>query len=209
MSSGPVRICALDLATSTGAADGLVGDQKPRLWTWCLSDAGEGRPERLAYLRRFVDSYIAECQPDQIVYEKPLGIAVIASMMAKRIYMTSEDTLAFLRGSVGVVESCAGFAGIPVHGLDIKAARGHLVGQRTFKDGNAKDATMRACRALGWAPENNDESDAAALWSLACGQANPRLAAALGRAHMAAKDTPVVTRASRGAKALPLFGAKP
>lgn len=184
-------VAAFDLATATGGAHGEVGDSRPLLWSWLLSDAGTERPARLAHLGRFLLAYFAEFKPALVVYEKPLGIAVIANMMGKGIYATSEDTLALLRGSIGVLEAIAcmnGLAPENVRGIDIKDARGHLCGQRTFAKGTAKDATMRAAGALGWAPENDNEADAAALWSLACGQLNPRYAAALGRAHLAAKD---------------------
>jgi hypothetical protein len=202
-----MRILALDLATETGAADGLTTDQKPRLWSWYLADAGEGRPRRLAFLRRFVDSYLAEFKPDLVVFELPLNIATIASMMAKGIYVTKEDTLAFLRGSIGVVECCAGFAGVEIRGVDIKTARKHLTGRATYPDGGAKDATMRACRALGWNAANHNESDAAALWSLAVGQSNPKMAAAV-RAAMGGEDAtgaPPAVKRKRGSRG-DLFG---
>lgn len=210
-------IAAFDVATATGCADGRPADGKPRFWTWDLSDAGDARPQRLALLRRFCDSYFEQQrnerrQVDEVVYELPLGIGTIARMMAARQFNTSEDVLLMLRGAIGVLEGCAAHAGVPIiRGMDIKDARKHLTGQRTFPSGDAKDATTRGCRALGWRVENDNEADACALWSLACGQANPRLAAALGRAHLAAKDSPAPAGGRQTAKrrdsagALPLF----
>lgn len=202
-------IAAFDVATACGCADGSPGGGPPRLWTWYLDDAGDGRARRLAYLRRYLDAYFAETRVDEVVIEKPMGIAIIAAMMAKKIFRTSEDVLLTLRGAIGVVECCAAFAGVPaVRLIDIKDARGHLVGQRTFKDSDAKAATMRACQALRWAPEDDNQADAAAMWSLACGQQNPRLAAALGRAHLAAKEAPAPKRKALPPGAGPLFGGK-
>jgi hypothetical protein len=194
-----VYVAAFDLATSVGCADGSTDTSKPRLWTWALTDAGDGRARRLAFLRRFLDAYFAETKVDVVVYEKPLGIAIIAAMMAKGQYRTSEDVLSMLRGAIGVLEACAAYAGVPeIRSIDVKDARQHLVGQRTFRHDDAKAMTMRACQALGWEPANYDESDAAALWSLAVGQHNPRMAAATRAVHMAADaDTFESPRSSR------------
>lgn len=202
-------IAAFDFATACGCADGVAGSDRPRLWSWYLTDAGEGRPPRLAYFRRYLDAYFGEQKVDEVVFEKPMGIAVIASMMAKGIFRTSEDVLLMLRGGIGVLEASASLAGVPVvRGIDIKDARKHLVGQRTFPDGTAKVATIRAATALGWAPENDNEADAAAIWSLACGQANPRMAAAMGRAHLAAKEAPAPRRNKAAPGAGPLFSER-
>jgi hypothetical protein len=181
-------IAAFDVATATGCCDGFAdGGTPPRFWTWRMEDAGNGRPRRLAYMRRFLDSYFAQQRVDEVVYELPLSIGFIVQMMKNGKFVTSEDVLMMLRGQIGVLECCAAYAGVPtVRGIDIKDARKHLTGQRTFPDGNAKDMTTRACRMLGWAVENADEADAGALWSLACGQHNPRLAAATRAAHMGA-----------------------
>ena len=199
--AGPF-IAAFDLATATGCADGRPGDKRPRLWSWYLDDAGSERAPKLGLLWRFCDAYFLQQkeqgQPvDEVVYEKPLGIAVIASMMAKGQYRTSEEVLATLRGSIGVLEACAAHHGIKVRGMDIKDARKHLTGQRTFPDGNAKRATMRAAGALGWDPQNDNEGDAAALWSLAVGQANPLYAEVTRATHMAKADAAPATKRAR------------
>lgn len=202
-------IAAFDLATVTGCADGRAGDRNPRLWSWDLHDGGDDRPRKLAYLRRFLDAYFAETQVDEVIYELPMNIGTIASMMKRGIFVTSEDVLMMLRGLIGVLEASAAHHGLPVRGIDVKDARKHLTGQRTFPDGTAKQATLRACRALGWPAETDNESDAAALWSLACGQANPRIAAAMTRAHMAAKEpAPTPGRKKRPLTAGPLFEDK-
>lgn len=183
-------IAAFDVATATGCCDGLADGSPPRFWSWHMDDAGDGRPRRLAYLRRFCDAYFAQQRVDEVVYELPLSIGFIVQMMKQNKFVTSEDVLMMLRGSIGVLESCAAFAGVPViRGIDIKDGRKHLLGRRTFPDGEAKAMTIRGCRALGWAVESGDEADACAIWSLAVGQHNPRVAAA-ARAAFVADDTP-------------------
>lgn len=204
-------IVAFDIATLTGACHGVVGDAKPLLWTWNLTDGGDERPSRLAHLDRFLTAYFADFKPAIVAYEKPLGIAVIAGRMAHGIYNINEDTLAMLRGAIGVLEARAAAAGVPkIIQVDIKDARGHLCGQRTFPKGqDAKAATMRACAALGWRPASNDESDAAAIWSLVCAQENPAMAN-LTRAHLAAKDVTIGRKSERVARqsAGPLFAKR-
>lgn len=190
-------IAAFDLATATGCADGYPDQKAPRLWSWYLDDAGGERSARLAFLWRFCDAYFqqqrAQCGGvDEVVYELPMNIATIAGAMARGQFRTSEETLGTLRGSIGVLEACAAHHGIKsIRGMDIKDARKHVTGHRTFPKGiDAKAMTMRAVAALGWAPENNNESDAAVLWALAAGQSNPLLAQATRAVHM---DQPSVT----------------
>ena len=190
-------IAAFDLATATGCADGYPSQQAPRLWSWYLDDAGGFRPARLAYLWRFCSTYFEQQralgQPvDEVVYELPMNIGTIANAMARGSFVTSEETLATLRGSIGVLEAAAANVGIQtIRGMDIKDARKHVTGQRTFPKGvDAKAMTMRAVVALGWRPENNNESDAAVLWALAAGQASPAAAATTRAVHM---DQPTVT----------------
>lgn len=202
---------SFDIATLTGACHGEVGGARPRLWTWALSDAGDARPDRLAHLDRFLTAYFAEFKPEVVAYEKPLSIGVIAGRMKHGIYNINEDTLLMLRGAIGVLEARAAAAGVPkIIQVDIKDARGHLCGQRTFPKGqDAKAATMRACAALGWRPASNDESDAAAIWSLVCAQENPAMAN-LTRAHLAAKDMAIGRKSERVARqsAGPLFSRR-
>jgi len=190
-------IAAFDVATACGCADGVAGAGKPRFWTWYLSDAGEGRPRRLAYLRRFCDAYFAEQKVDEVVYELPMGIGTIARMMAAGKFKTSDEVLMTLRGAIGVLECCAAHAGVPiVRGIEIKDARKHLLGRATFKDGKAKEMTIRGCRSLGWEVENDNEADAGALWSLAVGQSNPLYAAAT-RAALGDAPTPAAGSSRR------------
>lgn len=173
-------IAAFDLASATGCADGRVGDQKPRLWSWYLTDAGGERPARLALLRRFCDKYFEEFKPDKVAYELPMSIAVISGMMAKGKFLTSENVLATLRGAIGVLECCAAHAGIThIEGINVNDARKHFCGRRTFPKGTGKEEVAKVCRSLGYNAESDNESDAAAIWSLMCAKDNPRIAAAL------------------------------
>lgn len=202
-----MNVSAFDIATCTGVCDGSVGET-PRLFSWWLVDGGDERPQRLAHLDRFLTAYFNEFKPEIVAYEKPLSIAVIAGRMKHGIYNINEDTLAMLRGAIGVLEARAAAAGIPrIIQVDIKDARKHVCGQRTFPKGqDAKAATMRAIAALGWRPETNDEADSAAIWALVCAQENPAMAS-ITRAHLAAKDMTIGRKSERVARqsAGPLF----
>jgi hypothetical protein len=174
-------IAAFDVATNTGVCDGVAGGI-PRLWTWVLSDAGDGRPRRLAYLRAYLDSYFKENAVGRVFYEKPMPIAAQVNAKPGSGFGASEDQLAFLRGSLGVLEACAAMAGIHViEGVSVQDARKHFCGQRTFARGadgksQAKDAVLRMCAILKIPAANDHEADAAAIWSYGCAISNPRTA---------------------------------
>ena len=163
-------ITGLDIATSCGAADGVPGS-RPRFWTWNLRKAGEGRPARLALLMAYVMRYLDENRPDGVFYEAGMTMRVALSVGA------TDETLAFLRGSIGVVEACCARAKVPtIQAVDVQAARKHFTGRASFPKGKSKGMVYSHCRALGWTPANQDESDAGAIFSYGCAQMDPRAA---------------------------------
>jgi len=169
MIRGRQIIAGFDIAKSCGCADGAVGG-KPRAWTWSLH-VKDGRPARLALLRDFCDRYFAENPIDALFYERGLGIAV-----AMEIGM-SDDTIAMLRGAIGVVEACAAKARIPrIQPVGVQEARRHLLGPGRIPRGEGKRLVRDRCDVLGWQTKNDDESDALAIWSLGCGLMNPLVA---------------------------------
>lgn len=172
-------VAAFDLATFTGASDGRSGS-KPRSWSWDLGKAGKGRPARLAMLRDYADRYLTESKPDAVFYENPLPVAALFAQVQKMGFQAAfrmgatEETIGFLRGAIGVIESSAAKARVPhVEGLDVQAARRSLTGLGKFPKGEGKDIVFDWCRRLGWNPANTDESDALAIWSLGCGKLSP------------------------------------
>lgn len=114
------------------------------------------------------DRYFSENQVDMLFYEKGLSLGA-----AFEIGM-QEETVALLRGAIGVVEACASKAKIPIiRGVSVQEARKHLVGRGQIPKGQGKSIVRERCRVLGWQVANDDESDACAIWSWGCGQANP------------------------------------
>ena len=93
----------------------------------------------------------------------------------------SEETIALLRGAIGVVESCAVHHGVQiVEPVSVQDARQALTGKRTFPrvkgKSTAKDAIMDTARMLGVDVATDHESDAFAVWWWAGAKHNPRLA---------------------------------
>lgn len=168
-------ITAFDLATITGVCD---GDSKPRVWTWDLHDAGppDDRPHRLGLLSRFIVKYLDAHKPSLIVYEAPMPLS---AMMQRG---SSEETVAFLRGSIGVLEAICGNRNIPVEGVTPQKARQSVLGWYTNKTGEKtkprviREVTMLGLRGIdGEAPSEN-ECDAYVVWQWAINRLNPRLA---------------------------------
>lgn len=172
-------IAAFDLATMTGGADGPAGG-RPRSWSWDLAKAGKSRPARLAMLRDYADRYLVETKPDAVFFEKPLPIAALfaqvqhGGMQSAFRMGATDETIGMLRGCIGVIESSAAKAKIPlIEGVDVQAARRALTGLGKFPKGEGKDIVFDWCRRLGWNPANTDESDAMAIWAMGCGKMSP------------------------------------
>lgn len=103
---------------------------------------------------------------------------------------SSEDVVAMLRGSIGVLEAAASAAGIEnIGSFSVQDARQHLTGFRTFPKVKgksvAKEAVMKAVKTLGIDVQGHDQADAACGWLYCSALANPRLA------HL---DTPLFGR---------------
>ena len=172
-------VAAFDLATEAGCCDGAVAG-RPRLWTWFLSDAGAGRPERLLMLAKFLRKYF-ETQPcERVVYELPMPLGMIGSKKDKRIMM-SEQSIAFSRGAIGVLEMTCAEHSKPVEGVSAQDARQSVLGWRTNRSGKGttKARIMQEVTGLHHvAAENHNEADAYIAWAYACARLNPRLAVA-------------------------------
>lgn len=166
-----MMVAAFDIATSTGCADGPTNG-RPRCWTWSMKRPA-GRPAKLALLRDYADRYFAENRPDAVFYERGLGIAA-----AMEIGM-SDDTMALLRGAIGIIEASAAKACIPhIQAVGVQEARRYLLGPGRIPRGQGKALVFERCKSLGCNVTNNDESDAAAIWYLGCGLLSP------GSAHL-------------------------
>lgn len=169
MKDKPV-IAAFDLATKTGVCWGRPG-AKPFLATWNLWEAGPVRPARLSHLWSMLTEFFEDERPDIVRYEAPMNLAGMGKAGS------SEETILLLRGAIGVFEAAAFRAGVKdIGSFTVFEARKHLTNQGRWKSKQGKAEVLRVAKMLGVECANDNEGDAFAGWSYACGLANPRIA---------------------------------
>lgn len=176
-------VLGLDVASyKTGVAHGTVGE-KPFALTWTLGDADSTRRERLAKLVRYLSDLLKVVKPDLVAIEAPLNLQAAAKRR--------EDTALALIGGAIVAETICHMRGVRrVEMCNVLKVRAHFTGQRTYSDSydpvakkkitsreNAKSATRNMCAMRGWSVSNDDEADAAALFSYGSTMLDRRLAA--------------------------------
>jgi hypothetical protein len=179
-------ILALDLATITGACDGIA--ETPRLWSWHLADGGESRPQRLLHLAKFLRKYFTDCPCDGVVYEAPMPLGILNSgpkfnkitgAEETKTFKLSEANVMFARGAMGVLEMTACEFGKPVESFPVQAARKAVLGhaRNPHKDTKVKDWVVHEVTKIHRVDaETDNECDAWVLWQYAHVRANPRLA---------------------------------
>jgi len=160
-------LTALDIATSTGVCIGEVG-KRPLLETWNLRDGGLSRPQRLRCLMEALFKHMSTFGAHTVVYEAPVPLSFMMKMGA------SEDTIAMLRGAIGVVEAVCS---PNVEALPAPKARHSVLGWYVNKSGkNTKRMVVAGVRALGFDPQDDNQADAYVLWAYKSALLNPRLA---------------------------------
>ena len=179
MDAGPLqyapRVLALDLASQTGVCWGAVGET-PRFMTVRFTREGEaasidGCWEASARVIQWAADFTKVEQIDHVVIEAPIP----EQALGHSTNAWSTMLKMFIIGTMGGALKCRG---IPVTDANIGAVRVHVLGRGNgrLKKELAKPAVMRVCRALGWTPKNNDESDAGALFLFQSSRLAPRLA---------------------------------
>ena len=141
-------ILALDLAKQLGFCVGKPG-HKPTMGSVSLKTRSLHEGAKFCVLVDWLAPMIKEHRPFRIIYEAALiGYANIVDMMAHR-------------WGIEVVKSAS------------STARKHFIGNGRHPD--AKPEVMRECQRRGWDPIDNNASDAAALWDMACKMYYPTL----------------------------------
>lgn len=162
-------ILTLDLASSTGFAEGPPGE-KPRSGSFKLADAGASHGERYAALFRWLWTRCSAFPPREIVFEAPMPPSFARGQ-------SNIDTASLLMGLPAVVETVAQLKGIySVRKANVQDVRQFFIGGRGFihrgkpitgrrnlKSAEAKWCVMERCRELGHEPTTTDEGDALAL----------------------------------------------
>jgi len=165
-------ILALDIASDVGCCDGMPGGN-PRLWTWHLRDAGKSRQQRLLMLSRFLSSYFIGNAVTGAFYEAPLPLSVMFKIGA------IEDTVALLRGAIGVFELACAERTVVCQPVSVQDARESVFGWRTNPRGETKRRVLAEVRSIyGVEPENDHEADAFVIWRWACNVGDSKLALA-------------------------------
>jgi hypothetical protein len=129
-----------------------------------LSTVQLGRPTDLYFAKLAraaewaIDTLRTEPAPLAIYIEKPIS-PKFRSLKTERI----------LAGYVDAIGALAAYRGIPVHLADARTIRKWVLGDGALKSATAKALAMRAARAEGMDPQNDNEADAWAGWYWACG----------------------------------------
>lgn len=150
-------IFALDLATRTGWAYGRPGDS-PRSGSIRFAPPGASRAKIYRELRLWLDAWASAEEIALCVFEAPAS----AEMFHGR---TNTDTLRLLIGLAEHVDELLYDRGIQVREAPVFEVRRHFLGTNRLKRDEAKRQTIAKCRAMGWAPCDDNAADALALWS--------------------------------------------
>lgn len=157
-------VLALDLATATGWAVWQPGDAAPRHGTCRLPKTGRDIGRFLHAFEGWLRPFLEAEAPWRVVFEAPI----------LRAGQTDIATARKLMCLAGVTEMVAHRAEVPVFEQGNQDVRKHFIGNGKAPRKQAKDKTMRACRARGWHPRDDNAADAlalldyvAALWGVA------------------------------------------
>lgn len=160
-------ILALDLATVSGWARGPANAEAPEcgIVRFGAPDASAGAIFGAA-LAWFSDFLKPEPRPDIIVLEAMLPPQALKGETSR----ATRDRLAGLHGIIRAVANCRGI--FDVSEVSVLTVRKHFCG----KSNAGKEGVWRVCRSLGWPVNDLNASDAAAIWSFACGLVRPQSA---------------------------------
>lgn len=161
------NMLTLDLATQTGWAEGVFGEP-PRSGSVRLASAGATRAEVLAGAFRFLGERWKAWKPHVVVFEAPLAPSVMAGK-------TNFNTTRTLIALPGIVEALCVLKGIwSVREARVFDVRKFLLGANP-PGAIGKKLVMQRMRELGHEPQDDNESDALALWYYAAALSDPDL----------------------------------
>ena len=167
MPASGTLVIGLDIAGRTGIAEGFAVETAPRLSSQQFALPDDTSPiEAFGRAVRFMATRLRDNLPAAIFVEAPVPEN---KLFAAGISQHSSNMIRI--GLYGALTGVARAKGIPVINAGIARVRTNILGHRHGHKGKAaKQATFDRCKLLGWAPANNDESDAAAVWLWGCGE---------------------------------------
>ena len=148
-----MKVLALDLATTTGAAVGIPG-AAPKLFTERFGDPDENHLVRFSRCLNWINLMIKEHQPTVIAIEEPIASGVVGK----------KDRIFLAAGYRGCVLGVAGMRKLRLEEYSVSQIRKHFIGTSTLKRKQAKETVLRECLSRGWKASNDNEGDAAALF---------------------------------------------
>lgn len=159
-------ILAIDLATVAGIARGKVGAE-PIAETITFAKAGARDDAVFAAALKWASAYLKADIPDLIIIEQMLPPQAMSGRTSRAVRDRLAGLHAVIRG-VAYLRGCHQISTATVG--DIRA---HFIGERSFRRDEAKAAVFERCQKLGWNCEDENQSDALALWSYACALIDP------------------------------------
>lgn len=174
-------VLALDNATVVGLSVDGPKDFCPVTKSHALPSAAKvGRPKHFYAFAELLHDAIKEYSPDILAFETPLNLG------SKFGFARTEGfELAF--GYAALIQAIAEQHDLQCVDYTVAQIRAHFLGRGRIPKGEGKKLVFERCKLLGWDVKGYDESDSAALWSLAKAKLNP----AFGQAH-----TPLLGRAA-------------
>ncbi len=162
------KVLALDLATMTGWAVGEPGTA-PRFGSMRFAREGHSMAAHFAGCMQWLADFNAVERPRLIVFEAPIPPVF-------KLGKTNMDTTRWLIGLCSVVEATLYGKGFDVREASVSDVRRFFLGTGNIKRDDAKIATKRRCRELGWMVGDDNAADACALWLYQCALLDPNLA---------------------------------
>ncbi|HEY2212302.1 MAG TPA: hypothetical protein VGH62_11930 [Bradyrhizobium sp.] len=162
-------IFALDLATRSGFAWGAPGCKQPSSGSVRFASPGASHEAIFAAALTWATEQFRTHKPSLVVWEAPVPTSFKAGV-------TNAGTTTVLFGLPAIIGAVAFLVGIhDVRKAPTSDVRHHFI-HCNPKRVVAKALTMRQCRALGWAPADDNEADALAIWHYAGSILDPKLA---------------------------------
>ena len=163
-------IMALDLASTSGWAVGIPGGT-PISGSVRFASAGASHEAIFAKAAQWMNGVLVAHAPSLVVWEAPLATSF-------RRGTNNSVVVSMLFGLPAVIGAVAYLRGIyDIRKASTRDVRMHFIGQNP-KGHIGKKLVMRQCRAMGWSPIDDNESDALALWHYMCALIEPKLAIA-------------------------------
>jgi hypothetical protein len=162
------EIMALDIATKTGFAIGPV-ERPNRFGSFRCAPDGSSSGAVFAGFMKWMAEQLSAFKPRVIIFEAPMP----PSQMAGK---TTADVARRLLGLPAIAEAVAYHFGVyDVREASVGDVRHYFLGRRNIKSAEAKAATIKKCRVLGYSPEDDNAADAIALHRFIAGSLVPEL----------------------------------